>query len=333
MKQFSRAAFCCVSIVLGLSSCASSTDTSYVVTRAEMEKIAAEIKSKTVKDVILDSDEANEMDDQYALAYCLGHPRINLLSVNAALWPAREGFAAAVEKSYNEIERVLDVCGALGKVPVYRGCTIPVSNNPDLRPSDSPATRNIIRAAHRAKGRVYVLTTGVCTNVASAIMIDPTIKKKLVVLWLGTNCFGWPIGDYNMRNDFRAGQILLNSGVPLLLFPANGPDSQGSCVLAADQLFIKAIKGDGRAQMFFRKRLPSEFHDTSHNWWHILWDLAAPAALSVPEAMQWRIIPSPVATDSAKFATDSTRHPIIYVNKMDPKQVRADAFASISKIK
>ena len=47
-----------------------------------LEQILEDIKNDRVKKIILDSDIAIEMDDQYALAYCLGSEKIQLLSAN-----------------------------------------------------------------------------------------------------------------------------------------------------------------------------------------------------------------------------------------------------------
>ncbi len=52
---------------------------------------------------------------------------------------------------------------------------------------NSPAARAIIEAAHKYDEIVYILTTGACTNVSSAIMLDPSIMEKICVIWLGDN--------------------------------------------------------------------------------------------------------------------------------------------------
>ena len=50
-----------------------------------MRSILENLKSTDIKDVILDTDCYNEIDDQFALAYLMrSGDRVNLLSVNAA---------------------------------------------------------------------------------------------------------------------------------------------------------------------------------------------------------------------------------------------------------
>ena len=71
-----------------------------------MYKYLNDLKSDTVKDVILDTDAYNEIDDQYAIAFAmLSKSRVNLLSINAAPFLNSRSTSAAdgMEKSYNEI--------------------------------------------------------------------------------------------------------------------------------------------------------------------------------------------------------------------------------------
>ncbi len=46
--------------------------------------ILADIASPRVKKVVVDSDTYNEMDDQYAVAYAIGSPRMEVLALHAA---------------------------------------------------------------------------------------------------------------------------------------------------------------------------------------------------------------------------------------------------------
>ena len=76
-----------------------------------LEQILDDLKSPRIKQVIMDSDTYNEMDDQYAIAYALGSEKIDVISINAAPFEndRSESFADGMEKSYREIDRVLNV--------------------------------------------------------------------------------------------------------------------------------------------------------------------------------------------------------------------------------
>ena len=304
-----------------------------------LNEIIADLKTDRVKKVIFDSDTYNEMDDQYAIAYALGSDRMDVVAINAALFHNQrsESFADGMEKSYEEIGRVLKVCHREGTVETFRGCPTPISESSGFAPVDSPAARNIIKVAHEYDEMVYILTTGACTNVASAIMIDPSIKENICVVWLGGMCLEFTeLYEFNLVQDYRAGQILLNSGANLILLPAIGDLGHGTQVLRATDEELKYIKGDSDACVFFRDTLPDEFRAEtvaySGRFVRIIWDVAAPAVISVPEAFEYSIIPAPIFADSRSYAFDATRHPIIYMEKLDPAAVLKDTFESISKL-
>lgn len=286
------------------------------------------------KKVIIDSDTYNEMDDQYAVAYALGNPNMEVVSINAAPFhnDRSTSYEDGMEKSYQEIVRVLRICGKEeNEHPVWKGSQKRIGDTSDFIPVASPAANNIIRLAKKAKEPIYVLCLGAATNVASAVLMDPSIRNKIVVVWLGTNFSdAGHQGEFNLVQDYRAGQILLNSKVPLVLLPATGKDNKGTQVLSVDQEEVKAIKGNSPAALFFREQLPHEFKQTTGNWWHILWDIAAPGLVSCPDAFELEIIPSPILTEDKNLVEDHTRHKILRMKCVDPKIIRADAFRSIS---
>ena len=67
-------------------------------------------------------------------------------------------------------------------------------------------------------------------------------------------------------------------------------------------------------------------------WERTIWDIAPPAALSVPEAFTISEITAPVFGDNQRYAFDATRHKILYMEKLNPEVVFADTFACISKL-
>ena len=308
-----------------------------------LEQILEDIKSPRVKKCILDSDMYNEVDDQYAFAYCLASDKVDLKSVNAAPFHNEKSssFEDGMYKSFDETMHILDLCDM--QLPVYKGATKRISDNANFAPVDSEGARNIIKTVKESDEIIYVLTTGCCTNVTSACLIDPSIKDNMCVIWLGgheishTNCW-----EFNLAQDYFAGQLLINSGVPMVLLPAGNAEGSlgGTIQLAISIDDLKQIKGDGKVQRFFAVDLPAEFISTPEkpnvagwvNGMRCLWDVAAPATLSVPEAFDFWIIPAPIFGDDHKYAFDKTRHKIIYMNKLDPKMVLDDTYRSIERI-
>ena len=313
-----------------------------------IEQILEDIRSPRVKKVILDSDMYNEMDDQYAFAYCLGCDKIDLLSVNAE--PFYNGrsvdFETGMVDSYNEILRLYDVCGIDAKdMPAYEGSRVKFSEDNGFAPIDSPAARNIIKTVKESDEIIYVLATGCCSNVVSACLIDPSIKSNMCVLWLGGHELDYKdCWEFNLSQDEIAGKLLLNCGVPLVMIPAGGwPESLGGTkrlYITIDRL--QGIKGDGKVQKFFREDFPNSYIYNPEkpdvaawddNLGRVLYDVAAPGILSVPEAFTLQIVPTPSFGDDHHYVFDKTRHKMIYMHTIDPNVVLEDTFKSIDNIK
>ena len=139
------------------------------------EEILEDLRAPRVKDVVIDSDTFNEMDDQYAIAYALASEKMRVLALHAAPFydeynDRSHSVAEGMELSYKEIGRVLEITGNAGKYPVFKGATRSVTEDPDGFDPENPAARNLVRIARKAKQPVYVLCLGMITNVAAAMM-------------------------------------------------------------------------------------------------------------------------------------------------------------------
>lgn len=184
------------------------------------------------------------------------------------------------------------------------------------------------------------MVIGAITNVASAILKEPAIKEKICVVWIGCHCLeNENTYEFNLLQDKRAGQIVMNSCVPLVLLPACGKDGHGTMMLKARKNDFQLIIGDSDACVFFRDTLPSEFDNVDYTyfnkervWERTIWDIAAPAALSVPDAFRFSIIPAPLITNDFHFAFDDTRHKIIYMEELNPRMIFPDAFGCIGSL-
>lgn len=304
-----------------------------------IREVLDDIRTPRRKKVILDCDTHNEIDDQYAVAYVLGRSDVfDVLAMTAEHFHCGENgdLALGMEKSYLEFFRVMEKCGKEGICPVYRGATTRIAEDwPLLRPVDTDASRAIIKHVHEAGEIVYIIATGAITNVTSAIMLDPTIKEKICVIWLGGNCLEHEgqIDECNLWGDYTAGQILINSGVNFIQLPANGAPGNGTKELLITQTEFEAnFIGDSKAVKFFRDELPFEMHDpvTEPVYKHVIWDVAGPAVLSIPDAFEFRFMPAPIFAEDRHYAFDRTRHEIIYMDRLDRDAVLGEMYSSIN---
>jgi len=306
-----------------------------------INEILKDIKSNRVKKVIIDSDAANEMDDQYAIAYAIAldkAKKIELLSINAAPFGNGEDFPDTVRASYDEIIRVLKATETFGDYPVYEGSdgSITASN----APIDSPAAQSIIKTALESDELVYILALGACTNIASAVMLEPTIKNKICVIWLAGHSLEYGmINEYNWRQDVGASEFLFNCGVKMVLLPARGGTGEMKFRLP---MIRRYLTRDSVACKFFRDEFPANFAGKAakepdgefmgDHWVRQISDIAAPALFEIHECFDLEIIPTPLWDDEFRYVIDKSRHPMIIMNKLEPDPVMIDALMKINTL-
>lgn len=303
------------------------------------EEIMRDLRSDRVKKVIMDGDYSAEIDDQCALAYCLGCEKTDVIAVNAAAfyeWPVAIDTEEVMLRSYEEIRRVYSYTGLTPEeVPYFEGARSQISNNPDFAPSDSPAARNIIRLAKESGEPIYVIVTGPCTNVVSAYLLDPSIKDKIVVVWVG----GLSIDnehalekhhEWNICADIAAARILMDEEIPLIFLPC---EPHGTADIHMPFNYFGRIKGDNPGGEFFRWILPSKEVDEEKYKVKIkvMCDLAGPASVIDPDMMQISEIPAPIVRDGPRYELDPSRRKILYGIYPNSDAITEDALRCIEK--
>lgn len=197
--------------------------------------------------LVIDSDAKNEVDDQFAIAWALrSKDRFQLEAVYAAPFHAgcfaklgvdEATFASANElngasidpsdgmlQSYEEIVKLFHLLGENPAGRVYKGSAsyLPAPN----QPVDSAAARHLVQLAMASDEPLYIAAIGAVTNIASAILLEPRIVEKIVVVWLAGQPlhFGHAI-EFNMIQDYYASRLMFECGVPLVLIPCMGVSS------------------------------------------------------------------------------------------------------------
>lgn len=171
--------------------------------------------------VIIDTDAANEADDQYAIVQALLSPRLDIRAIIAAHF-GNEKSPHSMEDSYQEILRLTGMMNRQRDVfhmPVLRGAPQPLEGETAI---ECEGARAIVREALRdAEEPLYVISLGALTNVASALLMEPAIAQRMTVIWIGGNVYpqgGW---EYNLKNDVTAARYVFQSDVPLWQVPRN----------------------------------------------------------------------------------------------------------------
>ena len=288
-------------------------------------------------DVVIDTDAYNEIDDQFALAYLLrSDEKLNCNAIYAA--PFKNSLAATpaegMEKSYHEILKILDLCGKSELAGnTYRGatCYLPDEESPIL----SDAVRDLIMRANArmSDDPLYVVSIGAITNVASAILADPTIIKKIVVVWLGGHALNWTHNrEFNLMQDVAAARVVMGSGVPMVLLPCNGVVSSFAVSVPELEFWLR----DSNPLCDYLIRILSDMEKRCSGgtvWSKPIWDVTAVAWLlnDNQRFMLEQTIPAPIPEYDHYYAFSEDRHPIKYIWYIHRNELLADLFNKLKK--
>ncbi len=293
-------------------------------------------------DMVLDSDMYNEVDDQFALAYALqSAERVNLKAVCAAPFLNHRSKSAGdgMEQSYQETHQVLQLLEHPDKDFVFRGATHFLANR--HTPADSPAARRIIELAKTDRqGPLYVVGLGAATNIASALLIEPSIAERIVVVWIGGHPYHWPNAlDFNLKQDVAAAQVLFDCGVPLVHVPAG--DVAASLTITLPELEA-GLKGKSPIATKLFDNVERYYTETGANkkqprsgenaWQKVIWDIATIAWLIAPESLvKSKVVASPVLTGEGTWKQSDARHPVRVAVSLDREAIYQDLFTKLGK--
>ncbi len=294
-----------------------------------MKKYLDMLKDGTRKKIILDTDCYNEIDDQFALAYLMRSPdKVEILSVNAA--PFKNSRAATpgegMEKSYDEIFRIMKLVDPSAKLPVYRGST-EFMTSVDV-PIDSEAADNIINTVMNTGETVFIVAIGAITNVASAIVKCPEIAKRAVLIWLGGHALHWQdTKEFNLKQDIPAAQVVFNSKIPLIQIPCNGVCTEFVTTVPELDYYL----GGKNELCDYLVNIVRNYTTKPYGWSKIVWDVTAAAVLVKPEALDMVVIPTPYVTPDCRYAFDDARHHYIYIRRIRRDPIYADLFEKLTQ--
>lgn len=285
--------------------------------------------------VVIDTDAANEVDDQFAVTYAALSPeRLAIEALYAAPFqrPAAAGRdtsrpwfaptpAEGMAHSHAELRRVVEALGdesLAARLHAGAEAWLPA---PD-RPVPSPAAEDLVARARQGPAPLYVVALGAPTNVASALVMAPELVDAVVVVWLGGNGTWWsPAAEFNVYQDRYASRVLLDSGVPLVHVPCRQVTEKLTTTPAE---IDQRVRGRGAIGDYLADTYDS-FDDASHRAKQ-LWDVGAIAWLTHPEWCPSALVPSPRLLDDLSWGHDPTRHLIREVRDVDPDAVFDDLF-------
>ena len=180
--------------------------------------------------VVLCMDTANEVDDALAIVHALLTPQFDVKCMIAEQFRVKKEDRVKrppLELSVAETERVFEKAGFLGKVPIIRGAAEPMVDG--KTPQESEGARFIIAEALKDDRRpLFVCCGGPLTDIASAILLEPSITNRLTITWSGGGvyaedgrAYGGGGGEYNWSSDPHSVNTVFSSLAPVWQFPSD----------------------------------------------------------------------------------------------------------------
>ena len=175
--------------------------------------------------VIVDTDARNEADDQFAIVHALLSPTLDVRGLIAAHFGTQRTQTSMLE-SRDEIDLLVGMLGQEGRVTVANGGAHAL---PDERtPVNSDGARLIVsEALADGDGPLFIGFLGPLTDMASAILLEPSIvERDVVVIWIGGGAYDpdvVPLGsspEFNLKNDIAAANVVFDSGITVWQVPS-----------------------------------------------------------------------------------------------------------------
>ncbi len=169
--------------------------------------------------VIVDNDFAGDPDGLLALAHQLLTPKTKTVLVTSSflsdLAPLDLPKGKTAEAGRTLASSLIDLAGLASPPPVLRG-----AEGPGLAEPVSAAKAIVAEALRQDKLPLFVTCGGPLTNIAMALKSEPSIARKMTLVWIGGGNYpdgGW---EYNMAADPEAARYVFEeSTVPLWQVP------------------------------------------------------------------------------------------------------------------
>ena len=302
---------------------------------ANWREIYAEISSLYPKkevekvNVILDTDTYNECDDQFALSYLLkSQDRFNIEAITVAPYhhdndiSIREG----TEKSFNEIVKICNWLNFDITDKVFKGSVDYLSNG--YRES-TEAVEKIIQTALKNE-KTYILAIGAITNVALALIKEPSIINKIEIVWLGGHSLlSKDNKEFNFAQDIEAVRTVFESNVKLTIIPCKNVASNLMTSIYEVEHYLKGKSDlcDYLCERFYDDKI----HGLQAR--RVIWDISVIAYMINREWFEIQEISCPNIKDDTSYELSNNRYMIKMVSYIHVKKIYSDLFKKLGEEK
>lgn len=239
-----------------------------------------------------------------------------------------------MELSYQEIFKVCELMDTDASGLVFRGSPgyLPGPEQP-LR---TDAAERLIELAMADDERpLYIAAIGAVTNIASAILLEPRIIERIVVVWTSSYPSYSPLSNrpsLNLVQDLPASRLLFDSSVPHVYLPGFYIGAQLTISLPDMERWVrgKGRIGDYLYHLYTHNPIQHQrgITDQADRTW-VIWDLITLAWLKEPEWVPTMLLPSPVLEDDLTWGHPPGRHLMREAVGIDRDAIFRDFYRSL----
>lgn len=290
--------------------------------------------------LILSTDAKNEVDDQFAIAYAMMSPSLEVAGIVASHFyqacfaedsphyttdPDRIG--QTMDESYQEIERVLEKMGLTGACPVLHGAARGLEN--EHTPRESEGARFIVRQAHTPGAPLYLVGIGAATDIASAYLMDPSIAEGIAgVIWLGGGSYPEGGPEFNLANDPAAANVLMDSRLSLSQLPGS---ATVAIKMPLSELYARVRPYGAIGAYLYEQVFAYIARDvTPCRESRVVWDLGGISVLLEPHLMQFTERNAPRFGADMCYEETSRAHTIRVYERIEPRFALEDFYQKLS---
>ena len=286
-------------------------------------------------DVILDTDTFNEVDDQFAVSLMIrSSEKINVKAITAAPFFNEKATSPAdgMEKSYNEIINLLNLAKRSDLIEkVYKGSERFLPSETSFVPSAAADAIISIAENYSPEHPLYVIGIAAITNIASALIKEPSIAGKIVVVWLGGNSLGSTDNyEFNLRQDVAAARVVFDSKCPLIIFPCRGV-TDVCRVTGADLKYWLGGKNELCDYLVGYTCDQARKEAKTPAWGRVIWDIVTITWFLRNDAFESVLIPAPVPGYDHKWSfSEGGRKTIRMITHIDADTVFDELYSKLT---
>lgn len=272
-----------------------------------------------IRNVIIDADTDNELDDLLAIVAAFKSDKLEVIGLTASQWIGRYQTEGEENHSpswkYNSaytswllnviILQMLD----REEIPALRGNERKIfykKGGINNKPRESEASDFIIKKALElpVNEKLTIISLGSLTNVASAVMLQPEIAKKISLHWVGqTYDFDKNLWtgerEFNVANDLDAFDVLCDAtDLEFHIMPNN----VSGLLKFHNKSSIAKLEGEKGIGAFIRERWREPHYSGTQDGYWTMWDVALIYAITHPEWTCKKLVDPPKGTLKRKIS-------------------------------